>query len=115
VADEPDVDTLWREVQANVRGLQSASRLPGDAQLYDPRLEVVKAHLRLGHSGTAVSEAEKLARQNKAAGYIAYELLKEYHLAEGWPSSASTYAETAAKLLREAEKDHEKQRKKRKW
>ena len=112
-----DADDLWEQVRTTVRGLQAASRLPGDGQMYDPRLDVVRDSLRRGDSRRAEGEAGKLrwSRDSKAAAYAAYELLKEYAMAQGDVSAAARHADTAAKLLREAEKAYEKQRKKRKW
>jgi hypothetical protein len=108
-----DIDVLWAEVKNNVKGLQSAGRLPGDGELYDPRLEVIKQYLEDGYDYAAEQEAKRLARSHKGAGFMAYELLKVYRIAEGNTGTASAAAVEAAKLLKDAEREVQKKRKSR--
>ena len=108
-----DVDALWKAVQKNVAVLQQTGRLPPDGYIYEPRQDVVREALGLGQVPLAEREAGNLARSNKAGGYAAFELLKEYDLRYGSAEKAAKHAATAAKLLAEAEKENQKRRKKR--
>ena len=109
MTDEPDIDRLWQAVQKKVQLLQNAGRLPHEGAMYEPGLDVVRESLRSDQTvGLAEQEATNVARSNKAAGYSAFELLKEYELAYGTLEQAARHAATAAKLLIEAEKAHQK-------
>ena len=119
---EPNVDILWYELQPTVQGLQLASRLPSTGDLYDPRLEVVKDHLRrwgvrrslagFGFSGIerALSEAAGMSRRNQGASFLAFELIKRYCSLVGDARSEAVAARRAVDELRKAQKAIDKER-----
>lgn len=120
---EPNVDILWYELQPTVHGLQMASRLPGTGDLYDPRLEVVKDHLRrwgvrrslagFGFSGIerALSEAAGMSRRNQGASFLAFELIKRYCSLVGDARNEAVAARRAMEELRKTQKAIDKERK----
>lgn len=110
-----DIDALWQTVHETVKVLQNTGRLPPDGYIYEPRQDVVREGLRQGLVPLAEREAGNLARPNKAAGYAAFELLKEYELTYGSPEKAARHAAMAAKLLAAAEKENQKRLKKRRY
>ena len=113
--NEPDIDRLWTTVRQTVEVLQNTGRLPHDGYIYEPRQDVVREGLRRGEVPLAEREAANLARPNKAAGYAAFELLKEYELTYGTAEKAARHAATAAKLLAAAEKANQKRLKKHRY
>ncbi len=111
----PDVDRRWQELEQTFSGLQSSLRLPPDADLYDPRLDIVRQYLRQGDDRSALAEAHAIARDNHAAAYAALELLKECYIDRNKTGDAAHVAAEAARELREAEKALAKRRKQRGW
>lgn len=117
---EPNVDVLWYELQPTVAGLQAADRLPPAGYLYDARLEVVKDYLRSalplaaagkGSAGLdqALAEAGRISKHARAAGFLAFELIKVYCSAVGDRRSEARAARRATDALHKAEKDWAKQ------
>jgi hypothetical protein len=115
MACDVDVEALWKHVQVTVSGLREAGALPPTEDLYDSHQDTVREFLRAGDRKRAREEADKIIRENKAAAYVAYELLKEFCIACQYNEDASRCADIAAKLLRDVRKDLERQRKKRGW
>jgi hypothetical protein len=101
MGSQVDVEGFWEALAATAGGLQGAGRLPrDDGHLYEPGLEVVKQHLKDRSPSKATDEAGRLVRRNKAAAFLAFELIKEYYLATGSTGRAGTMARVASRLLK---------------
>ena len=98
-----------------IRQLQQANRLPPDADLYHPSLEILRHDLVADESEPAEAEARGIAKNHNARGFVAYESLKIFYLSCDPPDRqrASQAAKRAADCLARYEKDRDKQRRKR--
>jgi hypothetical protein len=102
----------FEELAATTRQLQEARRLPSDAELYHPALELLRQHLLADDPEQAEAEARDITKNDRARGYVAFEHLKIHYLSLPEPDRerASHAAKRAADCLARYERERERLR-----